>query len=56
VVVLLFSSADHRYLCHVHRVIFGIAAGGVSFVVPMCIMELPPVGIFFINFLGKYFD
>jgi MFS family permease len=59
-------------LSHFHRALIGIAAGGVSSVVPMYIMELSPIdlrsiygamhqfgisfGIFFINFLGMWFD
>jgi MFS family permease len=70
--ILLVSSADRKILCHIHRAVLGVAAGGVSSVVPMYIMELSPLdlrsiygslhqfaisfGIFLINFLGMYFD
>jgi MFS family permease len=71
-IAMLFTTPGRKYFSHIHRALIGIAAGGVSSVVPMYIMELSPIdlrsiygamhqfgisfGIFFINFLGMWFD
>jgi MFS family permease len=70
--LLLASGPGRRILAHLHRAVLGIAAGGISAVVPMYISELSPpdlrsiygsmhqfgvsVGIFTTNLLGMWFD